>query len=130
MEDRIDPPSSLHALTLETIEQKARESILLLAWDKAELVGCVFIDEREDILYVGKLAISPDHQGKGIGKSLIKACKDLAAMNGKNQLELETRIELIENQAFFASQGFSKTGETAHEGYKKPTSITMRCDLA
>lgn len=130
MEGRIDPPSSLHALTLETIEQKARKDLLLLAWDKNELVGCIFIDEREDTLYIGKLAISPDHQGKGIGKTLIEACKKLAAVKGKTQLELETRIELSENHAFFASQGFCKTGESAHEGYKRPTSITMHCDLS
>lgn len=126
MQDRIDPPSSLHALTREAIEQKAKESTLLLAWDENELVGCVFLDELEAALYIGKLAIAPDHQGSGIGKALIEASKQLAIQTGRSVLELETRIELIENQAFFASQGFMKTGETAHEGYKSPTSVTMQ----
>lgn len=129
MQDRIDPPSSLHALTCETIEQKAKESTLLLAWNESELVGCVFIDELEEALYIGKLAIAPDHQGSGIGKALVEASKELAKQKGKSVLELETRIELVENQAFFTSQGFRKTGETAHEGYKNPTSVTMQFAL-
>ena len=38
--------------------------------------------------------------------------------------------ELIENHATFAALGFRKTGETAHAGYSRPTSITMELALS
>ena len=44
-------------------------------------------------------------------------------------LELQTRIELTENQATFGRMGFVKTAETAHEGFDRPTSITMRAKV-
>lgn len=41
-------------------------------------------------------------------------------------LELETRIELVENHSIFAAMGFKKIGETAHDGYQNATSVTMQ----
>ncbi|RUY90914.1 GNAT family N-acetyltransferase, partial [Mesorhizobium sp. M7A.F.Ca.CA.003.01.2.1] len=35
-------------------------------------------------------------------------------------------IELTANHAAFARLGFRETGRTAHDGYARPTSITMR----
>lgn len=129
MEGRVNPPSSMHRLTVQNIEEKANSSDLLLAWEGSRLVGCVFANELDDALYIGKLAVDPTIQKKGIGKQLMQACRELAIKRGKPELELETRIELLENHAFFAAQGFRKTGESAHEGFDSPTSITMRCRL-
>lgn len=39
---------------------------------------------------------------------------------------LQTRIEMTENHRFFTSLGFAITAQTAHEGYNRPTSITMQ----
>jgi len=35
-------------------------------------------------------------------------------------------VELVENHAAFAKMGFVRTGESAHPGYDRPTSITLR----
>ena len=130
MESRISPPSSLHRLTAQSIAQKALDGELLLARDNTTLVGCVFIEDREDVLYVGKLAVSEKYRNKGIATNLLAACMEMAREKGKEELELQTRIELIENHAYFRSQGFRKTGDTTHEGFDQPTSITMRYRLA
>ncbi|TIU28472.1 MAG: GNAT family N-acetyltransferase, partial [Mesorhizobium sp.] len=63
---------------------------------------------------------------RGIGGRLMQAVEDLARRRGKQTIELQTRIELTENHAAFARLGFRETGRTAHEGYDRPTSITMR----
>jgi len=46
--------------------------------------------------------------------------------HGRTALELQTRIELTENHATFAALGFAKVAETAHPGYTRATSITLR----
>jgi len=46
--------------------------------------------------------------------------------HGLPLLELETRIELVENHAAFAAMGFAKTEETAHTGFDRTTGITMQ----
>ncbi|MBZ9966185.1 GNAT family N-acetyltransferase [Mesorhizobium sp. BR1-1-2] len=122
----IDPPSSAHLLTAETLRDKARRETGLLALGGNRIVGCIFALERTDHIYVGKLAVTPDCQGQGIGRLLMQAVQDFARSRGKAAIELQTRIELAGNQAAFARLGFRETVRTAHEGYARPTSVTMR----
>ena len=126
MEGRIDPPSSLYRLSPADLADKAARGACLIARLGQELVGCVFVEDHRDRLYVGKLAVDPDHQGQGIGAALMQATEMVAQSLGRPALELETRIELTENHRAFAALGFEQIGETAHPGYERATSITMR----
>jgi GNAT superfamily N-acetyltransferase len=126
MEGRIDPPSSLDRMTVETLREKAVEETLLLAWDGEVLVGCGYARDDGETLYLGKLAVDQAYRRRGILRSLIGFAEDMARADGKSALELQTRVELVENHATFATLGFIKSGESAHEGYDRPTSITMR----
>ena len=129
MEGVIDPPSSAHRLTVAGLREKATHETGFAALQDSTIVGCVFVRERADDLYVGKLAVEPERQGQGIGKQLMLAAERLARDRGKAAIELETRIELTANHAVFARMGFRETQRTAHEGYSRPTSITMRKTL-
>lgn len=126
MESRIDPPSSMHKLTAQILKQKACDETLIFACSGSELVGCAFACDIGKALYIGKVSVSPDFQGYGIGAALMEECGRLAERLGKTDLELQTRVELIENRRFFEKLGFIKTSDTAHEGFTRPTSITMR----
>ena len=126
----IDPPSSALRLTVENLKQKAQAEIAFGAFEDGRLVGCIFCDPRSDCLYVGKLAIDPAMQGKGIGGLLLQEAERLAREMGLGVLELQTRVELVRNHAYFARHGFAKTGEDSHAGYDRPTSITMRKPVA
>jgi predicted N-acetyltransferase YhbS len=130
MDGVIDPPSSAHLLTADILRDKARRETGFLALEGDRIVGCVFALERVAELYVGKLAVAPDRQGQGIGRRLMQAVEDLARSRGKAAIELQTRIELTGNHAAFARLGFHETERTAHEGYVRPTSITMRKALS
>jgi GNAT superfamily N-acetyltransferase len=129
MEGRIDPPSSALRLTAQSMADDAAKGALLLAERGGTLVGCVFVRPKGDALYIGKLAVQPGLQGQGIGKALVAAARAEARTLGLAMLELQTRIELTENHAAFARMGFVKSGETTHEGYDRPTSITMRAKV-
>jgi len=129
MEGRIDPPSSALRLTAESMQADASEGALLLAERADQLVGCVFVRPKDDALYVHKFAVRPGLQGLGVGKLLMAAVRAEAARLGIATLELQTRIELSRNHATFARMGFVKTGETAHAGFDRPTSITMRAPV-
>ncbi|MER9581701.1 GNAT family N-acetyltransferase [Mesorhizobium sp. M0276] len=126
MDGVIDPPSSARLLTADTLRDKARRETGFVALKDGGIVGCIFTLEKVAELYVGKLAVAPDCQGQGIGRRLMQAVEDLALSRGKAALELQTRVELTANHAAFARLGFHETERTAHEGYFKPTSITMR----
>ena len=126
MESRIDPPSSLLKLDVEQLESKAREEVLIVAVKGRRLIGCAFACLRDDCVYVGKLAVDGAVRGQGVARKIMHAAEMVARENGRSFVELETRIELIENHETFAALGFSKVAESAHPGFDRPTSITMR----
>lgn len=130
MDSRIDPPSSLREMGIAELRAKARAESLIVAVDEAGLVGCAFAAIQAGCVYVGKLAVAERARGRGIARQIVGIAESLAGDNGRQCLELRTRIELVENHRAFAALGFAKVGETAHPGYGRPTSITMRKRLA
>nr|WP_166418377.1 GNAT family N-acetyltransferase [Cochlodiniinecator piscidefendens] len=124
MDGRIDPPSSIHRLTLNDLKEKCETAYVWSIGHPCE--ACVVITPIKDGLYIGKLAVAEQSRGKGHARHLINAATGLGIQLGLRYLELETRVELSENHAVFEKMDFHKTDKTAHDGYTRPTSITMR----
>ncbi len=125
MEGRIDPPSSLTRMRVADVSRFADENMILMIEDAGHPVACVFVTETPDSLYLGKLAVAEPYRRTGLTRRLVDAAYDIAKSQGKNRLELQTRIELVENHAAFARLGFVKTAEGRHTGYDRTTQITM-----
>jgi ribosomal protein S18 acetylase RimI-like enzyme len=123
MEGRIDPPSSLRDLTPEALTRQAEVGEI---WVIGAPVACVFLTPKLGALYVGKLAVAEASRGQGLARRLIDVAEGRARERGLPTLELQTRVELVENQAAFRAMGFQEVGRTAHPGYDRPTSITYR----
>ena len=126
MAGRIDPPSSLLSMSVEDIAAKARDEKLLLAMDGPQVVGCAFLRFDAASSYVGKVAVHSSRRGQGITRRLFTLAEELTRERGLGAIELQTRVELTENHETFRRLGFVRVGETAHRGYDRPTSITMR----
>lgn len=125
MDGVIDPPSSAHRLTSQSLAEKAGAETCLLAVDGEHLVGCCFVRRERDGLYLGKLAVDEDARGRGVGRLLLAAVEERARALGVARLRLETRVELVANHATFAAWGFVRTAVNSHEGYTRPTSVEM-----
>jgi GNAT superfamily N-acetyltransferase len=123
MEGRIDPPSSLHRMTVEGIARQAIEGEVWVIG--APVVACVFLTAKDRSLYIGKLAVEPGAQRQGHASALMALAEARAQALGLAALELQTRVELVENHATFRALGFAEAGRTAHEGFARPTSITF-----
>jgi len=126
MDGRIDPPSSLGAMGVADFIQKAQDETLIVAQINNQLIGCAFAAIRDDCVYLSKVAVHQAYRRQGVTRSLFEAADELARQMGKACLELQTRIELTENHQAFGALGFIKVAETAHPGYSRTTSITMR----
>ena len=126
MTARIDPPSSMAALTVDDLRAKAAAEDLFVIREKGLPVACLFGAARADCYYVGKLAVAAPQRGLGFARALLQEAETRARALALPCLELQTRVELVENHAAFAALGFVETGRTAHPGYVRPTSVTMR----
>ncbi len=124
MVPRINPPSSMHRLTVEKIQDQCSEGEVWAIGERPS--ACVFLSAKGEYLYIGKLAVQEDMRGRGLARRLVDLAEQRARSRGLSGLELETRIELIENHETFQRLGFIKTGESMHDGFDRPTSITMR----
>lgn len=122
MEGRIDPPSSLHRLTVSGVEDQARTGEV---WVDAPLRACMFLTVKPGRLYLGKLAVAPKLQGRGLARGMMAKAEARARALGLAVLQLETRVELVENHAVFQKLGFIETDRKAHQGFDRPTSITF-----
>jgi GNAT superfamily N-acetyltransferase len=123
MQGRIDPPSSLRDLTPEALTLQAQTGEI---WIIGAPVACAFLTPKPGALYVGKLAVAEGHRGKGLARQLLDLAEARARDIGLPALELQTRVELVGNQAAFRAMGFVEVGRTAHQGFDRPTSITYR----
>jgi GNAT superfamily N-acetyltransferase len=121
---RIDPPSSVSQVTPETVARQAEDGEVWLLGSPP--VASIFLSIKNDALYIGKLAVDPSARRKGHATRLVAHAEKRARELGLGALELQTRIELVENHQAFESMGFVKVAETAHPGYDRPTSILMR----
>lgn len=124
MEGRIDPPSSMHRLTKDSIAAHCETGE---AWViGVPPIACLFLTPRDDALYLGKLAVASAHRGQGLARGLIDRAETRARALGLPALELQSRVELVENHTAFMRMGFSVSGSTAHPGFDRPASVTMR----
>lgn len=124
MAGRIDPPSSVESLSLQKLNRMAQLGWVVVIGKP--VMACVVATPRPQSLYLGKISVDPSVRGQGVARALVEACESLAVKLGVNYLELQVRIELLENQRAFARMGFVKISDDCHSGYDRVTEITMQ----
>ncbi len=127
-EGPINPPSSMHRMTLESLTaQAAQEEVW--AWENP-LQACAIFTVEGEALYLGKIAVSPDFRGQGLLRKIVAQAESRAARLGLTRLELESRVELTEVHAAFVHLGFAEIARSAHPGFDRPTTIHFARSLA
>lgn len=127
MDGIVDPPSSVHRLTLEHLQNQCDTGEV---WSiGTPIAACVVLTPKPGALYLGKLAVAKDQQGRGLAWQLFNLAESRAKERHLPALELESRVELAQNHAVFAALGFQEIARTAHPGYARPTSIRFRKDF-
>ena len=127
---RIDPPSGAHRETPQSLAAKLQHETMLVARDGDEVAGCIFCTiEAPGQAYIGRLAVDPAWQGRGIARDLLLASIAWARDQGAETVGLGVRVELEENIAFFQRHGFAITRTDAHAGFNRPTNYHMELKL-
>ncbi len=92
-------------------------------WIDAAVQGCVLWREQEGALYLGRLAVRPGRERRGIARALIRGAEQEAGRRGLVRVTLAVRLALEGNRRLFAAAGFRETALRAHEGYPAPTYV-------
>ena len=123
MQGRINPPSSLYAMTPENLAATATTSEIWAIGGPPQ--ACMILTAKPFQVYLGKLAVDPGQQGRGLARTLVTHAETRARALNLPRITLETRVELTENHAIFRHLGFSETARTSHPGFDLPTAITL-----
>lgn len=90
--------------------QKSDTIILKYTHNKV-IIACMMLVEKTDKLYLGMLTVSPELQGGGIGKQLLKQAEIIAHDKGLSKIGMtviSARQELID---WYKRHGYEDTGE-------------------
>ena len=98
--------------SLEKMMNKKNAVILKFCNEDSVLQGCVYLEKKEDKMYLGMLTVSPLEQAKGIGKKLLLAAEKYTGDQKCSAIEMtviSVRDELIK---WYQKHGYHKTGIT------------------
>ena len=97
---------------LEKLFETPGSAFLKYENDEGLIEGCVYLQKKENKLYLGMLTVSPLAQAKGIGRQLMAMSAIHAKENGCHAIFMNVisiRHELV---AWYERQGYCKTGTT------------------
>jgi len=90
-------------------------AVFLVAPDDAAdgvLLGSVHVETRGDRGYFGMLAVDPACQGRGLGRTLVRAAEDHCRATGSVAMDLDVVDLRRELTAFYGSLGYVVVGES------------------
>lgn len=92
------------------------------AWvleEDGEFLGALILEDEPGALLLYNIAVSPQAQGRGVGKRLIAFTEAEARRRGYGLLRLYTNELMIENVAMYPRLGFTETHRGSEAGHRR-----------
>ncbi len=84
-----------------------------------DVAGFVVFFEREDHMHLENVAVSPAHQGKGIGGKLIDFVESETLQRGFKSVELYTNEKMTGNLTLYPALGYEEIGRWSEDGFDR-----------
>ena len=109
----------------EAFKKDIEKNTLYVFKNELQITGCISIcadkdEEYEDVewitkdfknLYLHRLAVHPEYQKKGIGRSLMDFAEEYAKLNGFKSVRLDTFSQNPRNNKFYKSRQYVQLGD-------------------
>ena len=109
-------------------EKAVREHEIDLLYSDGQLVALIEVFLTADHLFIENIAVSPEHQGKGLGHHLLSHAEAKAKSAGLPELRLLTNQAFATNVRLYQSVGFRIDRTESHFG--GGTTVYMSKELA
>jgi ribosomal protein S18 acetylase RimI-like enzyme len=106
--------SGAHTETDEDVLTVMRSGGAILALDEREPVGSARFILEEGTLYVGRVAVLPDHRRRGTASTMMRFCERLALQNGRPAVRIAVRDSLPSNVGLYQSLGYERVSFDPH----------------
>ncbi len=99
--DRID---------LEKVQSLLQTGEFLVSDEEGVVIGCVYLEMRNDRSYLGLLAVDPKLQNLGLGSKLMNAAEDHCRKAGSRFMDIQIVNLRNELPDFYHRRGYVETG--------------------
>lgn len=82
--------------------------VVLTEIEDEEYDGVVWLTSNSKNLYIHRLAVHPDHQGKGVARKLLDFSEEYAIDNKYDSIRLDTFSQNKRNQKIYEQRGYVK----------------------
>jgi ribosomal protein S18 acetylase RimI-like enzyme len=106
--------SGAHTETDEDVLKVMRGGGAILALDEDEPVGSARFTIEEGALYVGRVAVLPEHRRRGIASTMMRFCERLALQKGRPMVRIAVRDSLPSNVGLYQSLGYEQVSFDPH----------------
>jgi ribosomal protein S18 acetylase RimI-like enzyme len=109
--------------------EKLRSGHVFVADRDGEVVGLVVLLVAEDHLLIENVAVDPERQGEGMGRSLMAHAEAFASERRISELRLYTNAAMTENLALYARLGYREDERRDEDGFER-VFLSKRLDLS
>ena len=92
---------------------------LFTAEYNGQVAGMILLLEREDHMLLDVVAVLPEYQGKGIGKSLLEFADEYSVERGFKEIKVCTNVMMTENIAMYTKFGYIEYERAIEDGYNR-----------
>jgi GNAT superfamily N-acetyltransferase len=85
----------------------------------AGVAGVLVLRQQPPALIVDNVAVSPGHQGRGLGRALMEFAEGHARTQGLGEVVLYTNERMTENMRFYPALGFTETRRGVQDGFAR-----------
>ncbi|WP_411894051.1 GNAT family N-acetyltransferase [Winogradskyella sp. A2] len=93
------------------IENKLAGSIVISTLMDDEYFPIKWLTKNSNNIYIHRLAVHPDHQGKGLAQNLMDFAENYAIENNYTSIRLDTFSQNKRNQKFYELRGYKRLGD-------------------
>ena len=111
---------------LEDYAARVSEGVVWVLEEGAVIAAIIVLLPGVNHLLLDNIAVSPNHQGLGLGRRLLAFAETEALRRGYREIRLYTHQTMVENQRLYASIGYQETGRGTEAGYDR---VFMRKQL-
>jgi GNAT superfamily N-acetyltransferase len=93
--------------------------LVWVAESDGAMVGILVLVAHPDHMLLENIAVSPDHQGLGVGRLLMTTAEQQAVAAGVGEVKLYTHELMTENHAYYRRQGYVETHRALDDGFSR-----------
>jgi N-acetylglutamate synthase-like GNAT family acetyltransferase len=108
----------LPPMTVDYAKEIRSHPVWVAEYDEILIGGLILIPEHE-YLTIANIAVQPQFQGSGLGRSLLEIGEAEAKRKGYSEMRLATHPLLFENLSLYAHLGWSEFGRDEHRVYMR-----------